>query len=105
MPDQERSLKQIYTWMALGIGLLLSAILMLFGMPMADAPRALPLLTSLLACEVGFIVTAIAAGIGVHHMLRQPAWSVRVLVTIGNLLLAVNFARIGLVLWAETGGA
>jgi hypothetical protein len=105
MPGQERSLRQIYSWAALGVGVLLSVLLMLFGLPAEGGPRVLPLLTSLLACELGFIVTAIAAAMGAHRLLRQGSSPVQVLLTAGNLLLAVNFARIGLLLWAETGGA
>jgi hypothetical protein len=32
-------------------------------------------------------------------------WSARVWLMIGNLLLAINFARVALALWPETGGS
>ena len=56
-------MKQTYAALALGVGLALSLILLVFASPVAGAERRLPLLTSLLVCEVGFIVTAIGAGL------------------------------------------
>ncbi len=91
--------------MALGLGLLLSLILLLYATPPAGSEPSLPLLTSLLICEVGFVVTAIGAGLGIHQFVRRRMWSILVLVTIGNLLLVLNFARIALALWPETGAS
>lgn len=97
-------MKQAYAWGALGLGLVLSLVLMLFGAAVPGAERRLPLLTSLLLCEVGFIITAIAVALGVHHAVRRRRWSWQLVVTLGNLLLAINFARVALLLWPATGG-
>ena len=97
-------MKQTYAALALGVGLALSLILLVFGSPAAGGELRLPLLTSLLVCEVGFIITASGAGLVIHELIRKPAWSARVWVMIGNLLLAINFARVALALWPETGG-
>jgi len=98
-------LKQTYAALALGVGLALSLILLVFGPPAADDALRLPLLTSLLVCEVGFIITASGAGLVIHEIIHKPVWSARVWVMIGNLLLAINFARVALALWPETGGS
>ena len=98
-------MKQTYAALALGVGLALSLILLVFASPVAGAERRLPLLTSLLVCEVGFIVTAIGAGLAIHQLIQKPVWSARVWLMIGNLLLAINFARVALVLWPETAGS
>jgi hypothetical protein len=59
----------------------------------------LPLLTSLLIAEFGFLVTAIAAGIGVRDLLKRGREYSTILLIFGNILLAVNFARMGFALW------
>ena len=97
-------MKQTYAALALGVGLALSLILLVFGSPAAGGELRLPLLTSLLVCEVGFIITASGAGLVIHELIQKPAWSARVWVMIGNLLLAIKFARVALALWPETGG-
>ena len=94
-------MKQTYSALALGVGLALSLILLVFGSPAAGHEQRLPLLTSLLVCEVGFITTAIGAGLSTHQIIQKPVWSGRVWLMIGNLLLAINFARVALVLWPE----
>ena len=97
-------MKHTFAALALGVGLALSLILLVFGSAAAGAERRLPLLTSLLVCEVGFIITAIGAGLAVHQITQKPVWTARVWLMIGNLLLAINFARVALALWPETGG-
>ena len=56
-------MKRSYPWLALGLGLLLSLILMRFSANGMEGRFQLPLLTSLLIAEFGFLVPAIAAGI------------------------------------------
>jgi hypothetical protein len=97
-------LKQTYAALALGLALALSLILLVFGSPAAGDELRLPLLTSLLVCEVGFIVTITGAGLAIHEIIQKPVWSARVWLMIGNLLLAINFARVALALWPQTGG-
>mgnify|MGYP001544832397 FL=1 len=98
-------MKQTYAALALGVGLALSLILLVFGSPAAGDALRLPLLTSLLVCEVGCIITASGAGLAIHEIIRKPVWSARVWGMLGNLLLAINFARVALALWPETGGS
>lgn len=95
-------MKRVFPLIALGIGLLLSLILLRFSPLAADAGQGLPLLTALLASEIGFLITAIAAIMGVREAITQRVTLAGVLVLLGNLVLVVNFARMGLALWPET---
>lgn len=94
---------QTYSWIALGVGLLLSAVLLLYSTVSPGTQHNLPLLTSLLLCEVGFIATALGVGLGVRQIIRQRRVSAQAWLMVANFLLALNFARIALVLWPETG--
>lgn len=98
-------MKQTYSALALGLGLVLSVILAVFGSPNGGAEPSLPLLTSLLLCEVGFIVTAIAVALGVHQTIRTRRWSWQLGLMLGNLLVAINLARVALALWPQTGAS
>lgn len=91
-----------FPWLALALGLLLVLLLMRFA-PTADG-GGMPLLTALLISEFGFLLTAIAAGVGVRDLLRQGSQTVCLLLLAGNVLLAVNFLRTGLALWPDVGG-
>ena len=95
-------MQRSFPWLALGLGLLLALVLMRFG-PTADG-GGLPLLTALLISEFGFLLTAIAAGIGVRDLVNQGARAVCILPLAGNALLAVNFLRMGLALWPGVSG-
>jgi hypothetical protein len=98
------ALRQTYSWIALAVGSLLSAVLLLYSTASPGNQHSLPLLTSLLLCEVGFIATAIGVGLGVRQIMRQRRFSMQAwAIMVGNLVLAVNFARIAVVLWPETG--
>ena len=74
-------------------------MLMRFAADGVEGEYRLPLLTSLLIAEFGFLVTAVAAGIGARDLVRQGMRLWTILLLIGNLLLAVNFARVGIALW------
>jgi hypothetical protein len=95
-------MQRSFPWLALGLGLLFALVLMRFG-PTADG-GGLPLLTALLISEFGFLITAVAAGISVRDLLREGAQAVCLLLLAGNVLLAVNFLRMGLLFWPDTGG-
>jgi hypothetical protein len=95
-------MKQTYPWLALGLGLLLGLVLLRFGT--TDAGAGMPLLMALLMCEFGFLVTAIAAGIGLRDLIRQGMNVTMLLLLAGNLLLAANFLRMGLAFWPQTTG-
>jgi hypothetical protein len=64
----------------------------------------MPLLTALLMCEFGFLVTAIAAGIGLRDLVRQGMSAATLLLLAGNLVLAANFLRMGLMFWPQAAG-
>lgn len=95
-------MKHSYPWLALGLGLVLSLVLLRFGTTAAG--EGMPLLTALLMCEFGFLVTAIAAGIGLRDLIRQGMSVAALLLLAGNLLLAANFLRMGLVFWPQAAG-
>lgn len=95
-------MKYSYPWLALGLGLVLSLVLLRFGTTAAG--EGMPLLTALLMCEFGFLVTAIAAGIGVRDLVRQGKRMATLLLLAGNLLLAANFLRMGLGFWPQAAG-
>ncbi len=95
-------MQRSFPWLALGLGLLLALLLIRFG-PTADG-GGLPLLTALLISEFGFLLTAIAAGIGVRGLLGQGARAVCIFLLACNALLAVYFLRTGLALWPGVSG-
>lgn len=97
-------MKRSYPWLALGLGLILGLVLMRFADPGDAGGPQLPLLTSLLMAEFGFLVTAIAAAICLRDLLKRGI-EIPVLVLLsGNLLLVVNFMRLGLQLWPGASG-
>jgi hypothetical protein len=97
-------MKQSYPWLALGLGLVLSLVLMRYAGPGGEGEPRLPLLTGLLMAEFGFLVTAIAGGVGIRDLVKQ-GMDMRVVVLVAaNLLLAANFVRLGLQLWPGASG-
>ncbi len=97
-------MKRSYPWLAAGLGLALSLVLMRYAGPGSDGDPRLPLLTGLLMAEFGFLVTAIAAGVGIRDLARQ-GMDIRVVALLAvNLLLAANLLRLGLGLWPGAGG-
>jgi len=97
-------MKKSISWLTLGIGLVLALILVRFSPLSASNGFSLPMLTALLMSELGFIITAIGAGISVNDVLKQGVKLRPAVLLIGNLLLALNFLNHGLSLWSETGG-
>ena len=95
-------MKQSYPWLALGLGLVIGLVLLRFGTTAAG--EGMPLLTALLMCEFGFLVTAIAAGIGLRDLARQGMNVAKLLLLAGNVLLAANFLRMGLAFWPQAAG-
>jgi len=95
-------MKQSYPWLALGLGLVIGLVLLRFGTTAAG--EGMPLLTALLMCEFGFLVTAIAAGIGLRDLARQGMNVATLLLLAGNVLLAANFLRMGLAFWPQAAG-
>ena len=94
-------MQRSYPWLALGVGLLLALLLMRFAPAGAGG---MPLLTALLISEFGFLLTAIAAAVSLRDLLRKGFRAVCLLLLAGNVLLAVNFLRLGLLLWPDASG-
>jgi hypothetical protein len=97
-------MKRSYPWLALGLGLMLSLVLMRYADPGGADMHKLPLLTSLLMSEFGFLVTAVAAGICIRDLWKRNVEKLAVVLLAGNLLLAANFIRLGLQLWPDAVG-
>ena len=97
-------MKRPYPWLALGLGLLLGLILFRFGALNPEDEHSLPLLTLLLVAEFGFLVTAVAAGIGVRDLIRQGAQLAGITLLCGNLALAAGFLWVGIALWPVSSG-
>ena len=95
-------MKHSYPWLALGLGLVLSLVLLRFGT--TTTGDGMPLLTALLMSEFGFLVTAIAAGLGIRDLMKPGMQPATLLLLVGNLLLAANFLRMGLMFWQQTAG-
>jgi len=76
-------------WLTLGIGLFFALILLSFSPLSVDGGFAFPLLTALLMSELGFIASAIGAGISLRDVLKQGVKFRQVALLIGNVLLAL----------------
>ena len=92
-----------FPWLALGVGLFLALGLLLGGAADPAAERALPLLTLLLASELGFFVTAAGAIVAARRLGRGGASAVPVMLLVACAALAVGFFWLGLALWPSTG--
>jgi len=96
--------KTAFPWIALGLGLLLAAIMVKAGAMDPDRTYLLPLLTLLLMNEFGFIVTLIGAGMGVHAIVKQGVQTPLILAALGCVLLAGGFLWMGILLWPGAEG-
>ncbi len=92
-------MKRFFPWLALGLGLVTGLLLMRFGPLSPQQDIQLPLLTALILNEFAFILNVIAAGMGVRDLLAQGLDLRRILVLLGNLILAVAFLWLGIEMW------
>lgn len=92
-------MKKTFPWLALALGLFLAIILMRFSPLESDEAARLPLLTALLMSEFGFILTAVAAAMGTREMLAEGKTFRMLMITAGNILLALGFLAMGITLW------
>jgi hypothetical protein len=83
-----------FPWIALGVGLLLTLLLLSGG----DKPL-LPLLTRLIVAEFGFVLNVIGAVMGARDLARGGLRYGLLVATIGCALLAVGLAMLGIHLW------
>jgi hypothetical protein len=91
--------KLTFPWLALGMGLLVAAGLLVSGVLSPEADYDLPLLTMLIVNEFGFFVTAIGAGIGINTLLRDGVQPPMLMVTIGCAVMAAGFLYLAIRLW------
>jgi hypothetical protein len=91
--------KEGFPWLALGIGLVLAAVLIRSGAADPADGYGLPLLTLLLMAEFGFLVTAVGAFLGVRTMQRRGRSPAHLLATLGCAALALGFLMLGFSLW------
>jgi hypothetical protein len=83
-----------FPWVALGVGLLLTLLLLAGG----EKPL-LPLLTKLIAAEFGFVLNVIGAVMGARELSRSGLRYGLLVASIGCALLAVGLALLGIHLW------
>ena len=93
--------KAHFSWIALGIGIVIAMLLMRFGAPGADGKPGLPLLTTLFLAEFGFVVSAGGAYFGFRQLPGRARSLAALLPPIACLLLALGFAWLGLGIWSE----
>jgi hypothetical protein len=91
--------RERFPWVALGVGLILAAVLVQSGATEPATENALPLLTLLLISELGFLVTAAGALAGTLAAVREGIVPSRALAALGCAVLAVAFLIVGIGLW------
>lgn len=92
--------KQPFSWIAVGIGGLIALVVLKFG-PLSDqTDAALPLLTALLLCEFGALVTAAGAYVGFRAWLPHRSDALGLLLAVLCLGLALGFLWLGLEIWS-----
>jgi hypothetical protein len=91
--------KLTFPWLALGLGLLVAAGLLMSGALSPEGNYELPLLTMLIVNEFGFFVTAIGAGVGINTLLKDGAQPYLLPVIITCAVLAAGFLYLAIRLW------
>lgn len=90
-----------FSWLALGLGLLVALGLAGSGALGPATGYRLPVLTLLIVSEFGFFLTAIGAGVGVNRLLAGGLRGSLLLAVVGCAVLAAGFLWLGLQLWPE----
>jgi hypothetical protein len=101
---KDQRLKLPFSWVALGVGLLIALLLLKTGALAPEAARSLPLLTLLMVAEFGFFLTAIGAGVAIRQMVSQGFDAALSVALSGCTALAGGFLWLGLRLWPAGGG-
>ena len=91
--------KLTFPWLALGMGLLVAAGLLMSGALSPEGNYELPLLTMLIVNEFGFFVTAIGAGVGINTLLKGDAPASLLMVIIACAVMAAGFLYLAIKLW------
>jgi hypothetical protein len=91
--------QQNFPYLAAALGLLFAIVIAAAGPgPAGEAPR-LPLLMLLLMAELGFILTAVGAGMGIRVLLRAGLRASLALLVLLCIALALWLALRGLAMW------
>ena len=96
-------MKLPFPWIALGVGLVLTLVMIKTGALQGGSEPGLPLLTWLIMAEFGFFLTAIGAGMATRNMLVQGFSAGLAAAAAGGVLLAGCFLWLGLKLWPGVG--
>jgi hypothetical protein len=92
-------MKKNISWIALTLGLIFSIVLFQFSVLNSTASASLPILLSLFMAEIGFLFCAYAAFLGGKE-LKTNGMNLKVgAMLLGNILVALNLASMGLALW------
>jgi hypothetical protein len=92
-------MKNKFPYIALGIGLLLSLVIMKGSQLNEDGTTLLPLFTLLIICEISFFITTIGAYMSIMQILNDQFKLFYLLVCIACILLALQFLISGIKLW------
>jgi len=88
-----------FPYIALGLGLFLMLLVVFGSKTQGEAGTVLPLLSLLVMSEFAFFVTAIAAYIGVSHIVSTGIKPLYAITTLLCLLLSLRFMVLGIQLW------
>ena len=88
-----------FSWLALGLGLMVAVGLLASGALSPEADYDLPLLTMLIVNEFGFFVTAIGAGVGINMLLKDGMQTPLLMVIVGCAVMALGFLYLAIRLW------
>lgn len=91
-----------FPWISLSVGIVLSLALYKLSPLAPDSKPVLPLLASLFLSELGALMTVYATFLGVRDLLKNRIRFQVLAMALGNLLLLLGFAYIGLELWAKS---
>lgn len=91
-----------FPYIATPLGLLLLVLAMWGGRAGAEGSTLLPLLTLLMICEFGAIVTAIATWLGIQHIRASGFKPLYAAFTGMCAVLAIRLAILGLGYWPNT---
>ena len=92
--------RQVFPFLALGIGLTIAAILLLGGA--ISGQLLLPLLAALLMAEFGFIINLAGLYFGYMAITQDKSGMPVILATVGCALIAIFLAWVGFTLWPDT---
>lgn len=91
--------KNNFPYIALALGFVLAVLVSKGSETGAGGKTVLPLLTLLVVCEFGGIVTAIGSYFGIRKMISSGFELRHSLVTISCLVLSIFFIILGIQLW------